>query len=345
VLLGSHFLHPDRFLYGRLSFSVELVYRRNPTGGFDLNAARDRVRLARGKGAKVALRVDDAPGQSLPVNGDEAGAHAYAQWCQMLATDHIMRDCDWLICGNEPNLVAENREAGSPCPPSWAARVVYGHGKPPEDTSNVYQFVRTVHPTMQVLLPAVAPYSPEASGARAMPNPFLDGRPQWAPWESYQFDLMQCAYDNAWHADLGEVKTAVHTYAAQGVAAIGPGEPAADQREPTFRAQFGSRWMGDCLWLLRQAQKAVYNSEWNVWVLCSEANIYRPPQTPEQDYASGWWQQLVSYVNGLPNVMGLAAFVDQDYGAGWANTAMTSGLGRCPQWNTDHDALLRNGWS
>ncbi len=175
MLLGSHFLHPDRFLYGRLSFSVELVYRRNPTGGFDLNAARDRVRLARGKGAKVALRVDDAPGQSLPVNGDEAGAHAYAQWCQMLATDHIMRDCDWLICGNEPNLVAE--------------------------------------------------------------------------------------------------------------------------------------------------------------------------KTPEQDYASGWWQQLVSYVNKLPNVMGLAAFVDQDYGAGWANTAMTSGLGRCPQWNTDHDALLRDGWS
>src|SRR5207249_538090 len=146
MLLGSHFLHPDRFLYGRLTFSVELVYRRNALGGFDLNAARDRVRQARAKGAKVALRADDAPGQSLPIDGDEDGARAYAQWCQMLATDHILRDCDWLICGNEPNLATENREAGNrPCTASWPARVVFGHGLPTQDTGNVYQFVRTVH--------------------------------------------------------------------------------------------------------------------------------------------------------------------------------------------------------
>ena len=31
--LGSHWLHPDRFLYGRPSFSVELLYARDPQPG------------------------------------------------------------------------------------------------------------------------------------------------------------------------------------------------------------------------------------------------------------------------------------------------------------------------
>lgn len=321
---------------------MELLYL-DGTPGFDTPDVQKRVQMVRAKGAKVALRVDWARGQALPPEGDDTTARSYAQLCQNIAADSILRDCDWLICGNEPNLSSENAHLGSPMEASWVARVVYGHTLDGADTGNVYQFVRTVNPSMQVLLPAVAPYSPEVAGGRQMPAP-IDGRSAWAPWESYQYDMWASAYDNSWHADLGEIKGALHTYGAMGIAGIGPGEPFTDQREETYGAQFGTRWLQDAQYLAQQAQEEVYGSGWWPWTLVSECNIYRPPQTPEDDYPAGWWLQAAQYVSGLPNIMGLAAFVDQDYGGNWSMTAMTSGLGRCPAWNTDHDALLSNGW-
>lgn len=342
TLLGSHFLHPDRTTYGKLTFSVELLYANNAPSGFGLTASRARVQMCLSKGAKVALRVDYSLGQSLPPEDDDAAVSNYVDFCQRVATDPILGLCDWLICGNEPNLPGENREMGRPMAAAWVARCVYGHSTDSAETNNVYQYVRTANPSMQVLLPAVAPFSPAMAGDANMPTP-IDGRQNWAPWESYDYALWEHAYANNWHADLGEVKGAKHTYGASGIASIGPGEPFVDVREPGYGAQFGTRWLTDSLWLSRQAQKTVYGSEWAPWVLVSECNIYRPPQTPRNDYPTGWWRQVKQYVDTLPNVMGLAAFVDQNFGGIWADTAMTSGLGRCPQWDFDHDWMLRNG--
>lgn len=342
-LLGGHFWHPDRNAHGRIPFSVELAYLHDAPPGFSIEAARDRVKRVLDLGGQVALRLDWKHRQALPPEGDDRAASDYAIACGDIAREPILRRVSWLVCGNEPNLEAENRDMGRPMAAYWAARCVFGHTRPTEATDNAYQYVRTYNPTMQVLLPAVAPFSPEAHGGRTMPKP-IDGRGDWAPWESYQFDLGVCAYDNNWHADLGEIKSAMHTYAASGIDEIGPGEPFVDIREATFGAQFGSRWLQDGLYLLRQAQKQAYGSEWAPWVIVSESNVLRPPQTPEQDYPAGWWRQLVAYVNAMPNVMGLAAFVDQNYGGGWGETAMTEYRGRLADWDADHDWRLENGW-
>jgi hypothetical protein len=73
-------------------------------------------------------------------------------------------------------------------------------------------------------------------------------------------------------------------------------------------------------------------------------NVLRPPQDPEHDYPAGWWTQFVKYLDSLPNVMGVACFVDQDLGNNWGNTAMTSGVGRCPEWDHERSQMLQNGW-
>lgn len=342
MLIGSHFLHPDRNLHGNPTFSVELLYLNDAPAGFGVAAARQRVQMCLDKGAMVALRVDWANRQALPPTGDNNSVSEYVEACQQIAADETFRRCSWLICGNEPNLADENRSMGRPMEAYWPARVVFGHGTPTDSTDNVYQYVRTVHPTMQVLLPAVAPYSPEMGGDANMPTP-IDGRSAWAPWESYQYAMWLHAYGNDWHADIGEVKGAMHTYGMPGIASVGPGEPFTDQREPSYGAQFGSRWLQDGLSLAVEAQWSVYGSAWHPWVLVTEANVYRPPQTPRADYPAGWWLQLAKYVGSLPNIMGLAAFVDQDYGNNWGDTAMTIPMGRLPQWDADHNSMLEVG--
>jgi hypothetical protein len=231
------------------------------------------------------------------------------------------------------------------------ARVVYGHGRPANETDNVYQFVSAVNRGVQVLLPAIAPYSPEASG-QAMPANFPpggEGRPGWAPWEQYQYELFGCAYANNWHDPMGDVKSALHSYSlvgSDGTSNAGRDEPNTDIREEVFGAQFGSRWLGDALYLFREAQHAVYGTRFDPWVLITECSTRRADDSiPMNNYPDGWWVEMVRYVDSLPNVMGLAAFCDQAYGGDeWRDTAMSGTLGRLGEWDSDHNRLLRDGW-
>jgi hypothetical protein len=345
-------LHPDRTLHAKPTFSVELIYGRGATDGFDFSSARARVRQCLDRGVKVALRADYAHQQALPPQHNEDRVHEYVEWCQSLAADPVFGKCEWLICGNEPNLSDENRQTGGePMDAWWPARVVFGHRRPTSETDNVYQFVRTVNDQIQVLLPAVAPYSDRKGGAAEMPEQFPPGsgnRTAWAPWETYQFELFLAAYDNDFHADIGEVKSAMHTYGdvgADGTSNGGRDEPHRDVRESSFKAQFGTRWLGDALYLFRQAQRRVYGSVWDPWVLVTECNTLRGDDSvPRNNYPAGWWIEVARYIDSLPNVMGLAAFADQDLGGFWARTCMTAPEGRLGQWDADHDRLLRDGW-
>ncbi len=349
--IGSHLIHPDRNRHDHPTFSVELIYANDPLEGFDREAVRRRVRWCNDHDVAVALRADFAHQQSLPPQGRDDLVQDYAGWCQSLAADPDFGRCEWLVCGNEPNLAAENQHTGGdPMAAWWAARVVYGHGRPTDETNNVYQFVRTANSQMQVLLPAVAPFSGDKGGTASMPTfpPGSGGRTAWAPWEQYQFELFLAAYDNAFHADIGEVKSALHTYGAvgtDGTANGGKDEPHRDVREGSFNAQFGTRWLGDALHLFRQAQRRVFGSMWDPWVLVTECNTLRGPQaSPRFNYPDGWWIEAARYVDSLPNVMGLAAFVDQNYGGDWTDTCLTAGVGRLGLWDADHDRLLRDGW-
>lgn len=340
--LGSHWLHPDRTLYGRPSFSVELLYARSDVPGFTWDDVGERVAMCRDKGVAVALRVDWRQRHVLPSLDDHEGVFDYVSACQQAVAQYHP---DWLICGNETNLLSEcNNEV---VPAWWVARVVYGYGRPYDQTDNCFQFARTADERVEVLAPPVAPYSPDTSGIAEIAPP--DGREMMAPWESYQYELARCCYDNAGHVPgIGEVKFAMHTYGRTGADGLDNGaseEPWTDVREGTYGAQFGSRWLQDALYLTSQG---LLHSPYAVdyapgGVLISESNTFTDA-LPCESYPAGWWQSLARYVNGFPNILGLACFVDQDYGGGWADCAMSTRKNCLADWDDDHNFLLEYGW-
>lgn len=338
--VGSHWMHPDRILHGRRSASIELLYFRNPSPGFDLDAARNRVQMARDKGCDVWLRIDYEPGQTLPPTGHEGALFNFRMWAaQAVASDPILGRSRGIICGNEPNLSAEWRLTQNPLTAEWVARCVYGFGTDLADTGNLYQEIKTVNPAMLVLAPGVGPFNPESSGNLPYLPP--DGRSLLSPWELYQHELAWKSYHNNFHAPPDQVLFAVHTYSRVGPDGThngGAQEPRQDMREGMFGAQFGTRNLDDMLYAIRRANNdtppTIVISEWNAGT----------DAAPISCYPDGLMQEVVRYVHTKPNVLALCSFVDQDLG-GWAEFAMTTpGEARLFDWDQDYDDLLRNGW-
>lgn len=345
--LGSHWLHPDRTLYGRKSCSTELLYLNDAPAGFDFAAAKARVEMVRAKGADVWLRVDWRPHNVLPQMFDDAGAFQYCQGIQQAVAEMDVRG---VICGNEVNLHDETRDGEIQA--WWVGRIVYGHTLPPDRTDCVYQFAKTARPGVQILAPAVAPWAAGSSAASGDTHGLRppDGRPAVQSWESYQYDLARSCYDHQGHApSISDIQFAIHTYGrvgTDGTANGGDREPWTDVRDwaHSYGAQFGSRWFQDANYYCRQGMlNSPYGVDYYPPVVVSEANTLTDAQ-PEKNYPLGWWKELTYYIRQFPNVMGLCAFVDQDYGDGWGRTAMTVPFGRLPLWNRDHDELLRLGW-
>lgn len=353
--IGSHFLHPDRMLHGRPTCTVELLYCRNPSPGFDEASARQRVSAARAKGdVDVWLRVDYMPGQTLPPTGDEEALMEYLWFLQRAVTDGILGQVRGIIVGNEPNLADESRESQRPLTPAWVARVVYGHGREPTDTLNAYQFVTTINPRMQVLAPAVGPWNPNEAGLLVGETAYLppDGRARLSPWERWQYELARYAYQSQAHVPTERIAFTLHTYSRvgpTGAANRGADEPLESVREGTYGAQFGTRALDDLLGAIHAAggrgipPPALLVAEWN----CLHGRPGDPnAEIPPNNYPAGLLKRVVRYVHTKPNVLGLCSFVDQDYGGGWGFTAMTAhpDNARIAAWNADYDDLLRTGW-
>ena len=349
--IGSHWLHPDRELHGRKSCALELVYLHGAEGGdFDPEGLKGRAQVARSKGADVWVRVDWRPHFVLPAVGDEDGVMDYIQCLQQIVAENDIRG---VICGNEVNLHDETQ--GVDLPPDWVARVVYGRGLPTSRTDCVYQFAKTVRPTIQVLAPPVAPWAAApnaATGDRSALRP-PDGRQEVADWEAYQYDLARCCYDHGGHVpDPAEIQFAVHTYGRVGRSGADNGglrEPWTDVRitDPGwFGAQAGSRWLQDAIYFIRQGMlNSPYRTDAWPSILISEANTLTEGNEPEVNYPTGWWKELASYADTFPNVMGLCAFVDQGLSDEWLPTSMSVPEGNLIFWNRDHDDLLKNGWA
>lgn len=337
--IGSHWMHPDRLLHGRRSASIELAYFRGGGAAFDIDGARERVKMALNKGCDVWLRIDYQPGQTLPPTGHEGALAEFRQWAVSVAADPDLGRSRGLICGNETNLSAEWRESKIPLTAEWVARCVYGFGTSTGDTGNLYQVVKTANPAIKVLAPAVGPFNPESTGS--VPYPAPDQRSRLSPWELYQHELALKCYQNNFHAPPDEVLFAMHTYSrvgGDGSANGGALEPSRDVREDQFQAQWGTRSLDDLLHAIRQANgnvlPTIVISEWNPGT----------DAAPIDCYPDGLLQQVAKYVNSVPNVLALCSFVDQDLGD-WERFAMTTpDQPRLFAWDQDYDELLRNGW-
>ena len=341
--LGSHWLHPDRTLYGRPSCSVELIYLTNATPGFDFTGLAARDSMLRSKGVKRYYRVDYAPGRVFPDMWDDGGAFNYCNGVQQVVAQFHP---DGIICGNEPNLHSEtnNQEMQA----WWVARMVYGHTLPSDRTDCAFQFAKTADSNVRILAPAVAPWSPDTGGdTQGLVWP--DGRSGGLPHESYTYDMSRSCYQACFEGhvpDIGDINFCDHMYGrvgSDGTLNGGANEPFTDVRG-SMGAQFGTRWLQDAIYYHRQGQlQSGFGTDYYPPVLIGESNTL-VDYNPSLNYPTGWWKNAVYYVRQFPNILGLCAFVDQDYGGMWTQTAMTAGIGREPLWNRDHDELLRIGW-
>lgn len=359
--VGAQWAHPDRTTYGRPTCSVELVYASQ--GWAAVEALRPRLRALLAKG-DVWLRLDYAPGQSLPPDGDYVAKYDYAAFAGQLAADPDFGRVRGLIAGNEPNLRGENSMGATGLPASWVMAVVAGSGLDPSDLATVYDQVAG---RVDVLLPAVAPWSADTDGTLDW-YPTPDGATGTMPWHRYCATLYWHAY-NASRLPYLAVKGAFHAYSNTVLCTALGLDPAF---EPTYldalrnpdwlNCHYGVRVYDE---LLQQASVQAGNAtpphvmtEWNS--LVGRAGDWTTdPAWPCNSYPGGLEQSVVQYVASKPNLMGFAVFVDDAGMTGcpeWAGTAMTGGAPgaafcltdaqrrRLLAWNADHDAVLRLGW-
>lgn len=351
--IGSHWIHPERVTYGSPTFSTELLYSEDATPGFDFAGLLNRVYKADEKDVDVYLRYDFKPGQTLPAPSDTNGLARYLYNGQKVISHPLIRKrVKWVGGGNETNVPWESAGSGEHLTPTHVARVIYGYGTPENDTGNLYQFLKTVNPDIQIFLPAVGPFNPYLGGNMWYTPP--RDRTELAPWELYQYELAHHAYwDNNGnpnpHVPFEEVKFTMHTYSrvgSDGTANGGIFEPWSNHTGP-FGAYWGTQWLDDAFYAIGEANKGLVGVPAAPPFVVTEWNTFLDGVAPIQNYPKGLLPQVVRYINFKPNCIGIASFVDQNYGGGWRDTSMTGYLEthapRLYDWDQDHNNLLRNG--
>lgn len=338
--LGAMWPHPDRNYYGRPTSGVELIYREGGSPDLSREGAKRRIALMMQRGiTRKILRIDDQPGQTLPETNNNDALHIYLDFCFSVASDPDLKHFDAYIAGNEPNLKSEYRLTGKTLTPTWVARVVTGHSRLSSETDNVFQYIKTANPNAEVLVPPVAPYSPDNSGQFWYKPP--DGRHNLSPWELYAYELYWRVVNNNFHVPYKDLKLSWHTYSRVGTDGTKNGgkmEPWRDTREGTYQAQFGFKAYKDFISAFAAVtggdSPVIDITEWNTLTDGESVN----------NYPAGLEQEALKVLSFTPNIKSFNPFVDQNFGGGWQHTAITGGTGRLPSWNNDHDSLFKNGW-
>lgn len=343
--LGAMWPHPDRNYYGRPTSGVELIYRQGGSLDLSIYGAKRRIALLMQRGIqRKILRIDDQPGQTLPKTNDNDALHRYLDFAFSIASDTDLKHFDAYIGGNEPNLKSEYRLTGIPLSPRWVARVLVGHGRPVDQTDNFFQYVKTANPQAEILIPPVAPYSPDNGGEFWYRPP--DGRDMLSPWELYAYELYWRVINNNYHAPYQDLRFAMHMYSRVGPSGTlngGKFEPWNDVRDGIFKAQFGSKVLKDFIHAYAQASRGNRPIGDSPIVDITEWNTFTDGE-PVTNYPQGLEIEVLRMIGFTPNIKSFNVFVDQDYGGGWQQTAVTGGVGRLPIWNADHDSLFKNGW-
>src|SRR5438874_1971871 len=221
-------LDASRALPGRNALSVELLYAADGDRG--IAAVANRIGELHALGVRVLLRVDQEPGQTVPVEGDFVGKYNFAHFFERLAQDPVISQVAGIIVGNEPNLKAENargRDGGISA--DWYMKVHSGANAAADDDADVYTRLRSSGYMGDVLIAAAAPWSADTDGTLAS-YPTPRGATGTMPWLRYAATLYWLAY-NASRLPYRDVKGAVHTY-SNVLACLGLGlNPAL---EPTY---------------------------------------------------------------------------------------------------------------
>ncbi len=325
-------------------WNVELLFATGIDQANDPNgraAVGRRAGVARGAlGLRVLVRVDHAPGQSLPPPGDDAGRTAYVRFLEGICQDVTYRENVFgYIIGNEFNLASENqrlnRAAGERLTPDWYARMFNGFGVDAADVGNAHAFIKTHQPAAWVLVGAIAPWSGESDG---------DAGARWIidePWLNYFHAACRRIFGAASASQRWPDGFAIHAYGRTGL----PGSPSFTANEPHTDVPFGGRGAQGGFRVYRDWCAIIDAAGFapNLPVFVTETNTLTGNPS-SQSYPSGWYVEALQELQTAgPRFHALCWFVDNDPSGGWPGERLTNPTGNCVQASQDFDAAIASG--
>lgn len=342
TILGVVFPDPRRDWHGRAGWGVELTYTEladDPDWGVD--GLSRRVTRAQQQGLQVLVRIAYNKSQSLPPAGDELALARYLAAVARLATDDRLAGVYGYFIGSGFNTDGENTLAPEqPTTPEWYARVFNGYGLAPSRSDNVVQTIRSIRPSIRVLVGPVTPWKTDQSGSRADPTNL--------PWLNYMNTLV---------AYLDEATSAKQAHgmgqaAPDGFALQAPGRPEAPEvaahpaREPATdlhrqgwgQAQAGFRVYRDWLTIINRYPTTRGRP---AYITSTNTFTWDTGVPPTQNYPAGWLTAAYEEISREPQVQALCWFVDNPFGEMWSEFSLTAHPGKINDAADEFDQLLQ----
>jgi hypothetical protein len=341
--LGVVFGDPDRDWHGRSGWVVELTYARLAEAEFwGVNDLATRVQQATDRGARVLVRVDYDQGQSIPPADEHLALSEYLAYLRRLARDARLQDVYGYVLGSGYNSLEGNTlSPENPVTPEWYARMMNGYGEPPSHADNAVQAIRSVNPSVRVLVGPVRPWSVDQDGAL----PYrID-----APWLNYLNTLVAALDVSATAKSAAGFALVV----PDGFALHAPGwvdAPALDERN---RAQEPRRDLHRDDWEGAQAGFRVYR-DWLAVIngrattrglpayITSTNTCTQHEIPPALNYPPGWLTAALAEIRGAPQVRALCWFVDLDQSGShaWDEFSLALRSGQMAAAADEYDRLL-----
>jgi hypothetical protein len=299
-----------------------------------------RVQSGAGQGLRVLVRVDYAPGQSLPPAGDAIALDGYLGYMRRLARDARLAGVYGYIIGSGANTAGSNSLVPErPVTPEWYARVFNGYDTEPERIDNVLAVLRSENPLARALVGPITPWNEDQNGRRLYA---VD-----APWLNYMNTLV-AALDTAARI---RAQAGVPLMAPDGFAVQAPGrpelvdgdggrEPRLDLALPEWAgAQAGFRVYEQWLDIVNR-----YRYTAGLPLYISAANTYHPAEgaTPAENYPAGWLTTALEVVNEEPQIAALIWFIDDfPHDDQWDFFSLTERRGEMAVAEEEFDSLLQ----
>lgn len=343
--LGVVFASPNRDWHGRSGWDVEMTYAtlaEDKESGIDELARH--VYQADAQQLRVLVRVDYAPGQTLPPANDHVALSQYLNYARRLARDARLRSVYGYIIGSGFNDPASNSLApNAPVTPEWYARIFNGYGEQVARTDNTVQVIHQENAHARVLVGPVRPFKMEQDGT--------DKYAVDAPWLNYMNTLVARLDGSA----RSKAQAGFALTAPDGFAVNAPGRPNAPEMQGHAPADEPRVDLKRAAWNGAQAGFRVYR-DWldiiNAYpttrglpVFINATNTFTADEgiVPAQNYPRGWLTSAYEVINAEPQVQALCWFLDEDKSADgrWDAYSLTKGIGRVYDAAKEFDALLQ----
>lgn len=342
--LGVAFANPERDWHNRRGWNVELTYAQLAEEAYwGIDDLAQRVQTAVHNGLYVLVRVDYAPGQSIPPPDDQIALDSYLAYLRRLASDARLQGAYGYVIGSGYNTAANNSlSPDKMVTPAWYGRLFNGYGLPPDRRDNALQAIHEVNTAVRVLVGPVSPWRTDQGGD----IPYqID-----APWLNY-FHTLVSLLDQAAQAKSasGTPFAAPDGFAVQAfgrpdlpqMAAHNPAdEPFLDLHQAEWgKAQMGFRVYRDWLAIINSHPTTANQP---VYITAANTHNFESNTPPAQSYPPGWLTNAYEAINQEPQILALCWFLDYfPHDDQWDFFSLTRPRGLSIDAAEEFDVLLR----